>query len=101
MKGDYDMYIVLEQKEYQKIAQAIADANEDRGTICVEIDGFEFDVKFEKSVKMYNEDDYRNGTGAWVVSSADVSVKHIKHGDVIVDYNRYDIEGIAENIIKQ
>lgn len=93
------MFIQLEEKDYQAIAQAIADSAEEKGTAYVDIDGLGFKVDFEKGISGYVEDDYNNGTGAFVCTDAVVRAE-VLCDDVEVRYSNSKLEIIAERMLK-
>lgn len=95
------MKIKLEKEDYKVIAQAIVDCPLDCTTEYVEINGIEFEVIFSKYTDGYIEDDYFNGTGAWVTTMAEVTIENISAGDINVEYNRHEIERITEEILKE
>lgn len=94
------MYIQLEEKDHYTIANEIVGSEKDRGTEYVDIDGLEFEISFSKEVNGYTENDYHNGTGAFVCTDAVVELKDITCGDVKVFFNNGHIECLAERMLK-
>lgn len=98
------MVIELTNSDYQAIANMIASSQEydEQTSEIVESNNMLFEVHFKKSVQGYVEDDYYNGTGAWVCTSADVSLYDIICLDegIEVSYNSREIEDLAEMYIE-
>lgn len=93
------MYIVFEEKDYMAIAKMIRDSDIDNGTDSIEIQGLEFEVNFTKEVDGYYEDDYTNGTGTWVTTSAYIRVMNIRCDGIEIDYSGRKLESIVEEFI--
>ena len=94
------MYIELEEKDYREIAQMIADSDINSGSEYVNIDGLEFEVQFTKDVEGYYEDNYDNGTGAWVCTDAVVHVYDVSCENVKVFFNNSEITYLAQDYLK-
>ena len=99
------MYIVLEDKDINEIVNMIANkpCSSDMTTCSgyLNIDDLEFEVRFNKEIEGYYEDDYNYGTGAWVTTRANVSIHEISACDVNirVDYDRRMIENLAKELL--
>lgn len=92
------MYIVLEKKDCDRIVDAIIERGES-GIVSVAISGMDFDIDFDLEVEFSREDDYFNGTGAYVCESAYCSITDVwlENEDVAVDVNTRCIENEVEN----
>ena len=98
------MYIVLEDKDVQEIANMIVNkpcSSDMTNSGYLTIDDVEFEVRFNKEIKGYYEDEYNDGTGAWVTTRANVAIHDISACDVNlrVDYDRRMIENLAEELL--
>lgn len=92
------MHIVLDNDDCKKIIDAIIE----RGKSCtatVEICGLTFDVDFDLEVEYSREDDYFNGTGAYVCESAWCSITDVwlEDEDIAIDVDTTYIENEVEN----
>lgn len=88
------MYIVLDSKDCKKIAEVIAE-HENEEEVSVTIGGVHFDVEYHLEVEGHYEDDYLTGTGAWVTTSVDFTLYDVKvedGEDIAIDYNDHLIE---------
>ena len=71
------MKIVLENKDIKEIASLIASDQKDRGSVLYCAGGLEITVEYTTFIEGYMENDYFNGTGAYVVTSAEVVIDDI------------------------
>lgn len=78
------MYIQLEQKDYDAIAEMIAMATDENSIFYDDI----IQVCYSVEVDGYREDDYYDGTGAYVTTSVDVNISDVKCDFIDVRYNR-------------
>lgn len=72
------MYIVLKSEECKKIAKAIFEQNSDTREVVVTIANLNLVVNYSLEIDGYYEDDYFNGTGAWVTTSVDFTLHDVK-----------------------
>ena len=98
------MYIVLDDKDINEIANTIANkpcSSDSPTTAYVTINDVELEVRFNKDIDGYYENDYENGTGAWVTTKANVALYDISPCDVNIkiDYDRRMIENITEELL--
>lgn len=98
------MYITLEDKDVREIANMIAEkacSSDSTTTGYLKINDVELEVRFDKHIDGYYEDDYNDGTGAWVTTRACVTLHEISVCDmnVKVDYERRMIENMAEDLL--
>ena len=91
------MIVVLNSKDYRVISNAITNNHIDTST-SVEIDGLKLIINFKVEQLGYYEDDYENGTGAFVCTEAVVSIKDISIEDSVVkvDFDKYLIEKLVK-----
>lgn len=93
------MYIQLEDDDCREIAELIAEADDGSGSVYYS--DLEIKVSYYKIVKYDREDDYFNGTGAWIVKDLQVEINEIKCLDgtnVVCDFEtivKY-LKGILE-----
>ena len=83
------MYIQLEDDDYRKIAELIAEA--DDGTGNTYYSDFEIKVSYFKITKYDREDNYLSGTGAWIVKDLQVEISSIQCLDgtsVVCDFEQ-------------
>lgn len=98
------MYIVLDESDCERIADVILNSNL-KGDYCrltINVDGVDIDVDYELSVDGYFEDDYTNGTGAWICTNADCKINTIKLSDnenIDIDVNKEYIEREVEEYL--
>jgi hypothetical protein len=78
------MYIQLEQKDYDAIAEMIAMATGDNSIFYDDI----IEVCYTVEGEGYREDDYYDGTGAYITTSIDVNISDVKCDFLDVRYNR-------------
>lgn len=92
------MYIVLDNDDCKKIIDAIIEKGESC-TTSVEIGGLSFCVDFDLEVEYSREDDYFNGTGAYVCESVWCSITDVwlEDEDVAIDVDTKYIENEVEN----
>jgi hypothetical protein len=66
----------LTEAQMKRVAELIADADDykDYVTFRDEKEDLEIDFDFEREVDGYVEDDYDNGTGAWVCTHVEVYI---------------------------
>lgn len=88
-----DMTLTLSHKDNEMIAQEIASYENGKHTLYYS--DFEIQVNFRCEVSGYTENDYFNGTGAWVATSAEVTIISIECGDIEVDCDTNEIERLA------
>lgn len=99
------MYITLEDKDLRVIANKIFEKecvnNESTITDYIIIDDLELEIKFNKEIEGYYEDEYENGTGSWVTTRAIVTIHDISACDlnINVDYDKNSIESMAEDLL--
>lgn len=91
------MHIVLDNDDCKKIIDAIIE----KGESCitnVEISGLPFSIDFDLEVEYSREDEYFNGTGAFVCESAWCSITDIwlEDEDVAIDVDTRYIENEVE-----
>lgn len=80
------MYIQLEQKDYDGIASLIAE-NDNTSKGYLEYGELGIEICYSKCIQEHQEDDYYNGTGAWIVDSVDFMIHSIKCGEIEVKYD--------------
>lgn len=80
------MYIQLEQEDYDAIAELIAES-EDGYSLCVEYGECCIEILFEKEISWHQENDYYNGTGAYVVDNVEFGLHDIRCGEIKVKYD--------------
>lgn len=92
------MYIVLEKKDCDNIVNAIIEKGESC-IMTIEIGGLDFGIDFDLEVEYSREDDYFNGTGAYVCESVYCSITDIwlEEEDVTIDVDTTYIENEVEN----
>lgn len=97
------MFLKLEKKELREIASLIAGTVPDymnygkvRYTLTDDIDVV---VEYRVFTEEYREDDYFNGTGAWVTTSAEVIIEelYLEGLEMEVDYDEWYLVEIAQN----
>jgi hypothetical protein len=98
------MYIVLEDKDVQEIVNMIVNkpcSSDMSNSAYITIDDVEFEVRFNKEIEGYYEDEYNDGTGTWVTTHANVAIHDISACDVNlrVDYDRRMIENLTEELL--
>lgn len=91
------MYIVLDNNDCKKFIDAIIEKGESCIT-SVEIGGLDFGIDFDLEVEYSREDDYFNGTGAYVCDSAYCSITDVwlEEEDVAIDVDTRYIENEVE-----
>lgn len=97
------MYIVLEKEDCVEFATAIYALSQKDGsmeTIECWNNSIEFEVRFALETNGYYENDYQDGTGAWVTTDVsfvlyDISVKDSVYCSVSYDSN------IIENKVRE
>lgn len=89
------MYIQLEQKDYDAIAEMIAIASDETR---IWYDEF-IEVNYEVDGTGYYDDDYLNGTGDYIVTSVDVNLKEVKCADFEIRYNHDKLKETIENLL--
>ena len=80
------MYIQLEQKDYDGIAELIAE-KDNTFNGYLEYGEPEIEICFSKCVHEHQEDDYHKGTGGWVVDSVDFTIHSVECGEIEVKYD--------------
>lgn len=85
------MYIQLEDSDYDRIAELIAEEEDGYGR---EIDYSDLCIKvtFDKEVESHQDTDYYNGTGAWITDSVDFILDKVTCDGVEVRYNHKELE---------
>lgn len=97
------MFITLEKKDCEKIIDAIIANKEEEGDGCLvhlELNGLSIDVDYSIHLSGYYEDDYENGTGAWVCESAKLQIWKVQLEDnvqVMIDVDTDYIESEVED----
>lgn len=94
------MYIELETDDMLAICNMLS-TKDGSDSICMYIKGVEFQISFVIYKKGYYEDEYENGTGAWVTTDANVSISDISACDIDmqVSYDRNFIEQTTEQLL--
>ena len=92
------MYIVLDKNDCSKIIDAIIQSGESGTITSLVINGLSFGVCFDLEVEYSREDDYFNGTGAYVCESVYCSIMDIwlEEEDVAIDVDTTYIENEVE-----
>lgn len=85
------MYIKLEQYDYDAIAEIIAE-QEDTYNGVISYSDLSIEIDYSKQVCSHREDDYYNGTGAWVTDSVEFSLGEVKCEGIEVKYSHRDLE---------
>lgn len=91
------MYIVLEKKDCDNIVNAIIEKGESC-IMVIEIGGLDFGISFDLEVEYSHEDDYFNGTGAYVCDSVYCSITDVwlEEEDVAISVDTTYIENEVE-----
>lgn len=85
------MYIQLEEIDYERIAEAVAEA--DNGCGCeIDYSDLYLTATFDKQVEEHRDTDYYNGTGAWITDSVDFTLGEVACDGVEVRYNHKELE---------
>lgn len=84
------MYIKLEQEDYDAIAELIAD--QDDSCDSVSYSDLDIMVYFSKYTTSHREDDYNEGTGAWVTDSVDFELDELECEGLSLKYSRTQLE---------
>lgn len=94
------MYIELETDDMLAICNILS-TKDGSDSIYMYIKGIEFQISFVIYKKGYYEDDYENGTGAWVTTDANVSIRDISACDIDmqVSYDKKFIEQTTEQLL--
>lgn len=94
------MYIELETDDMLAICNMLS-TKDGSDSIYMYIKGIEFQISFVIYKKGYYEDDYENGTGAWVTTDAHVCIRDITACDIDikVSYDRNFIEQTTEQLL--
>lgn len=87
------MKIVLESDDYQEIADMISFEPDGRGKVCYDCD---IEIEFDKEVEYTQEDT----TGAWIVTSCELSIHSVRtpYPQVSVEY---DMKELYECVIEE
>lgn len=93
------MYITLEEKDYKRIAQKIAESNEDNGIVYIEIDGLELEIKYSKEILCHQENNYLHYTLDLIFDYVNVNINSISCMDLDIHYDESEIERITKEII--
>ena len=90
------MYIQLEQRDYDLIAEIVS---ESKNGIGIEIEYSELCIKvvFNKHVLQHLDDDYYNGTGAWEVDSVDFTLVEVSCDGIEIKYNNKELEKVIKD----
>lgn len=105
MKTNEKNFDEMLEKVNGAIADAIAnsvDDSEGKFSVEVEVDGIIISAEGSYEVDGYREDDYYNGTGAYIVTKAEVEIDDIQAYDedgnkADVPCEWYEIERMAED----
>lgn len=91
------MYIVLEKKDCDNIVNAIIEKGESC-IMVIEIGGLDFGISFDLEVEYSHEDDYFNGTGAYVCDSVYCIITDVwlEEEDIAIDVDTSYIENEVE-----
>lgn len=89
------MYIQLEQKDYDAIAEMIAMATDENSIFYDDI----IQVCYSVEGEGYREDDYFDGTGAYITTSIDVDLKEVKCDGIEVRYNHDKLKKAIEDLL--
>lgn len=91
------MKIVLDNRDLCAIAGLIAADRNERGTVVYDAGGVEITVEYSSVIDGYMENDYFNGTGAYIVTSAEVYIDDV-YADVEaeVEYDERELVRFAE-----
>lgn len=84
------MTLKLDTYDYEQIARLVAQEKEGRGVI--HYSDWDVEVVYYTETSGYIEDDYFNGTGAWVTTSTHVDIISIECGDISVEYDDKELE---------
>jgi hypothetical protein len=84
------MTLKLDTYDYEQIARLVAQEKEGRGVVYYS--DLDIEVTYFAETSGYVEDDYFNGTGAWVTTSTHVDIISIECGDVSVEYDDRELE---------
>lgn len=96
------MKLVLDNNELEIISQEIADNYNDE-QICIDFNGVEIVVEYDCDVSGYIEDDYFSGTGAYIVTGVDLTIKNLftVDMDLDVEYDSWKLVNITESKIME
>lgn len=76
----------------KKIAREIANSNDFEGTVCVKVEDIDVLIVYSKYVDGHYEDDYYNGTGAFIVDYVDVEILSVESdNDELVELSESDL----------
>lgn len=91
------MHIVLDKNDCSKIIDAIIEKGESC-IMAIEIGGLDFGIDFDLEIEYSREDDYFNGTGAYVCESVYCSITDVwfEEEDVAIDIDTRYIESEVE-----
>lgn len=82
-----EIKVTLTEDDYEELASQV---EEGEGVATIDKDGNEINVSYCYEEDAYQEDDYYNGTGAWVVTGCNLSVEGVECYDY--DGNMIDVE---------
>lgn len=85
----------LNRDDYGRMAAAITD---DCGYVEFEKEGNQITFGYDVDVQGYEEDDYYDGTGMFVVTNVFLKIKNVEAFDV--EGNRIDVE-LDENLLQE
>lgn len=91
--------IELTEDQRDEIKSALQDVHDNSGNFCIEVDLGDYIATVSGWVELggYTDDDYFNGTGAWIETYRDASVHIITLTDE--DGNEYAADRETENEI--
>ena len=89
------MYIQLGQKDHEAIAEMVA---ENPCEPYVLYEGL-IEIRYEVDGTGYREDDYFDGTGAYITTSIDVDLKEVKCDGIEVRYNHDKLKKAIEDLL--
>lgn len=88
------MYIQLEEEDYKAISLMIYE-HKDTDSGYIEYEDL-IEIHFRKEVTKYQDDDYCNGTGEWIVNDVDFSIL-----DIVCNYELRYYENRLYEIIEE
>lgn len=94
------MYLQLEQVDYDAIAQAIAE-EDDSYNGYYSYSEWDIVIRFHKIVGEHQENDYHNGTGAWVVDHVEFALLDIESVGIEVKYDQNKLIKTIEDYLWQ
>ena len=89
------MYIQLDQLDYEAIGKMISNVK-DTSRAYIEYEDL-IEIHFGKEITKHQENDYYNGTGAWITDNVDFSLFKVECGDIEV---KYDEKQLIKTIIE-